>query len=664
MPKQNKNFPGSNNFPGSRRPPIQRDEAEDTPTGRRGRVRRGRFSAKSGQPGQSGNSGKGRDDRSASGPGGHGSRGKQGGRFGARRGAPLEAEDREINDSDLRFSDLLMQLAKREAPDLVQGHNHPEPLARLPYEQELELKNRAFQEFWTARGLPDKPNKVLPSPRPRGYRTTTKRRVVFLKGQYELTFMTESSSAANPRAGKESLVEPKEHKAIYAFLLAKLNTPAYANLASALNYLIIRGDYERFTVLFNVHRLNAEVVRKAKMMGDHLKALETKVVSAFMFYDPSKSEFYFEARNPEGPWKIKKIFGPDDIHLKVLQRTYAFHPTSFCQVNASILPLFLEKADQLLKPKPEYRLLDLYSGFGFFTLHLGPNYGEAFGVDLGLSSIESGQKMASADPAAHCRFKAGRIVVKTLDKLLPPATGDKPEALLLDPPRQGTEPGVIRALAARNPARVLHIFCDLDTLPKEVNQWRKSGFMVSKVVPLDMFPGTDNLEVMVLFIPDRYGILNRIDKSRASLSEAGQVDALMNADEGLDFSEDGDESAPRVAAKRKPQAFDRSRPETEKQRAEKFAKSRISKRGDAPAQSEAPSRLFRPGKDRFRPGADHGPKPAGRFGGNRGDKPAGRRGDRAMLPDDLPSGRPPRPGRSPGPGRTERRDRKPRGRKF
>jgi hypothetical protein len=52
----------------------------------------------------------------------------------------------------------------------------------------------------------------------------------------------------------------------------------------------------------------------------------------------------------------------------------------------------------------------------------------------------------------------------------------------------------------------------METLPREVNLWRKSGYMVSKVVPMDMFPGTDNLEVLVLFIPDRYGILNRVDK--------------------------------------------------------------------------------------------------------------------------------------------------------
>jgi tRNA/tmRNA/rRNA uracil-C5-methylase (TrmA/RlmC/RlmD family) len=498
MPRSNRS-----QFPGARRPPanLEPDDSAES-HGRRGRRRPGGYDRRPGKGWRE--SGKPQDR------------------------VPAQAED----GKEIRFADLLMQLARRAKPELVQGGNHPEPLSRLDYELELDLKNKALQEFWTARGLPDKPNRILPSPRPRGYRTTTKRRVIQHKGRFELSFMTESSAAASPKAGAESLVEPREHKAIYAFILSKLNTPAYSGLAHALNYLIIRGGYSEFTVLFNVHRLNADVVRKAKLLGDHFKELETKVASAFMFFDPSRSEFYFEARNPEGPWKIKKIFGPDEMRLKVLDRTYAFHPTSFCQVNASILPTFLEKADQLLKPKPEYRLLDLYSGFGFFTLHLGPRYGEALGVDLGHASIESAQRMAAAAPGSHCRFRSGRIQAKNLEKLLPPATADKPEALLLDPPRQGTEPGVIRALAARNPARILHIFCDMDTLPKEVNQWRKAGFMVSKAVPLDMFPGTEHLEVMVLFIPDRYGILNRIDKAKAETRPQGDDDVLLQ-DEGF-----------------------------------------------------------------------------------------------------------------------------------
>src|SRR5690606_6621647 len=420
-----------------------------------------------------------------------------------------------VGGSEARFSDLLMQAARKAAPDMVEHPKHPEPLARLDYALELELKNKALQDFWIARGLPDKPNKILPSPRPRHYRTTSKRRIVHVKGRFEFTNLSSSQDVRAAKAAADSRVEPLEHKAIYSLILAKLNTSAYAQLAHALNYVIIRGDYARFTVLLNVHKLSGDVVRKAKLLSGHLQEMDSpKVGAAFVFYDPSRSEFYLEARNAEGPWKMKKLFGPDDMHLQVLDRTYTFHPTAFCQVNASILPLFLEKSVQLLKPKPEYRLLDLYSGFGFFTLHLGPSYGEAHGVDFGSGSIDSAQRMAKADPGSRCTFRSGRIQVKTLGKLLPPASPDRPEAILLDPPRQGTEPGVIRALASRAPARILHIFCDLDTLPKEVNQWRKCGYMVSKVLPLDMFPGTDNLEVMVLFIPDRYGILNRIDKGQ------------------------------------------------------------------------------------------------------------------------------------------------------
>ncbi len=401
----------------------------------------------------------------------------------------------------IRFSDTLDKLARQKAPDLVQGDRHPEPLARFDYNLELDLKNQALQEFWKAHGLPSKPDLILPSPRPRHYRTTSKRRVVMEKGRFALSFLTESNAAANPKAAKESLVDPKEHTLIYQFILSKLNTPAYTLFARALNFVIIRGDYSHFTVLFNVHRLNGEVVRKAKLLGEHLRTKDPKAVSAFLFFDPSRSDFYFEARTYEGPWKLKNIFGPDDIRLKVLDRTYAFHPTAFCQVNASILPTFLEKAHSLLEPKSEQRLVDLYSGFGFFTLHLGHAYKEALGVDLGIVSIDSAQKMAAADPKARCRFRSGRIQVQHLDKLLPPPLSENREVLLLDPPRQGTEPGVIRALAERKSARILHIFCDLDTLPKEVKEWGECGFKVSKVVPLDMFPGTNNLEVMVLLIP-------------------------------------------------------------------------------------------------------------------------------------------------------------------
>ena len=77
------------------------------------------------------------------------------------------------------------------------------------------------------------------------------------------------------------------------------------------------------------------------------------------------------------------------------------------------------------------------------------------------------------------------------------------EAVLLDPPRQGPQPGVISALSRRRPGKVLHVFCSVDQIPAALKEWQRSGYQVRRIVPLDMFPGSINLEVLVLLTPKR-----------------------------------------------------------------------------------------------------------------------------------------------------------------
>jgi tRNA/tmRNA/rRNA uracil-C5-methylase (TrmA/RlmC/RlmD family) len=84
------------------------------------------------------------------------------------------------------------------------------------------------------------------------------------------------------------------------------------------------------------------------------------------------------------------------------------------------------------------------------------------------------------------------------DRVRPPRV---PEVVLLDPPRQGTEPGVTPAIAARAPLRIVHLCCGTDEIPREVAAWFKAGYQVQRVVPLDLFAGTANLETMLLLTP-------------------------------------------------------------------------------------------------------------------------------------------------------------------
>ena len=71
------------------------------------------------------------------------------------------------------------------------------------------------------------------------------------------------------------------------------------------------------------------------------------------------------------------------------------------------------------------------------------------------------------------------------------------ETIVLDPPRNGTERGVLAAVASRRPRRVVHVFCSVDDIPNALRQWKVGGYIPVRVAPLDMFAGTPNLEVFV-----------------------------------------------------------------------------------------------------------------------------------------------------------------------
>ncbi|MFQ3599186.1 MAG: methyltransferase domain-containing protein, partial [Chloroherpetonaceae bacterium] len=294
----------------------------------------------------------------------------------------------------------------------------------------------------------------------------------------------------------ESVLEPESHKKIYAVVSEKLNLPAYSTLARHLHFVIVRGSYLEPSVIFNVDMMNGEIVRKLKLLAESLKSLQ--VVSAYVFQDATRSNYTFEQKRPEVQVPFKRLYGAERLFLKILDKKFSYHPTAFSQVNQSLLPAMLQSAEEMLAPHGK-RLLDLYCGYGMFGLSLATHYAEVIGIDAEGVSIQSARENAPFFKHATLNFLSRRITVDALKRSLPKAIAD--EVVLLDPPRQGTEKGVIEYLAERKPVRVLHIFCGVDEIAREVKAWERCGYRVARVLPLDMFAGTPNLETMVLLKP-------------------------------------------------------------------------------------------------------------------------------------------------------------------
>ena len=362
-------------------------------------------------------------------------------------------------------------------------------IAILDYKDELAVKNKAFALFCEKNGLPS-PEEVIASPLPRNYRTTTKRRAIFENGEFSLAFGEDDCSEyAEP-------LEPEEHLAIYKLVEGYLKKPDFKALAEAMNWLIIRGSYKRRTVIFNVREMNASVVRKLKLMGEHLTASELGVFSAHVYFDPTCSDYYLEARRPTNALAFKTLYGPKDLSLDLGDIRLKYPVTGFSQINESQIPNLLSKAKELLQPNAEEHMLDLYCGYGLFSLGIGKNAKSTFGVEWEGPSIEYAKNSARFLKRMNAKFLAGKIDAEFVEKKIPKFR--EPEVILLDPPRKGVEQGVISALAKRNPKRVLHVFCGTDEIPRSVNQWRMAHYQVSKIQPLDLFPGTPHLETAVL----------------------------------------------------------------------------------------------------------------------------------------------------------------------
>jgi tRNA/tmRNA/rRNA uracil-C5-methylase (TrmA/RlmC/RlmD family) len=399
--------------------------------------------------------------------------------------------------SEILFKSLRPDESNRTTSDI-------EPLASVPYSLESVAKNEALHEFWKKNRLYGSPGIILPSPKPRHYRTTTKRRIFFSHGKFRLRFSHYKDE--DPQATMLcSELEPKEHSTIYRFLLEKINTPGFSVAAKHLTYFIIRGTYTEFSVIFNVHQVNGQIVRNVKALAENLRSLDVNIVSSFIFFDPTRSDYYLDHKQNGSAWKFKNLFGPDTLKLRAGDLTYLLDPLSFSQINQSMLPALLDRMTELSKPDPHGRFIDLYCGYGLFANYIGRRFGEVYAVDSDTASIKRGDDTACYMAKkkllkARIHFRAGGINPSSLEALLPMA-GGKSETILLDPPRQGPGKGVIPFCGQRMAGRIIHLFCAVDRIPEDLQQWRESGYRITDVVAFDMFPGTPNLEVAVVLEP-------------------------------------------------------------------------------------------------------------------------------------------------------------------
>ncbi|MET4076909.1 TRAM domain-containing protein [Janibacter sp. UYMM211] len=217
---------------------------------------------------------------------------------------------------------------------------------------------------------------------------------------------------------------------------------------------------------------------------------------------------------PQG--RAQRITLTERVATPTGEREMSVDARGFWQVHADAPRAFVEAVLEAAQVQPGERVLDLYSGVGLLSLPLA----EATGPEGQLLAVES-------DPLAldhlaenlaeqrHAVVVPGRVDdllgvprqgrrrgqrggrAPARSQLLPPSA----DVVVLDPPRTGAGRGVVEALLAMRPRRLVYVACDPAALGRDTATLRAGGYELDALRSLDAFPMTHHVECVATFVP-------------------------------------------------------------------------------------------------------------------------------------------------------------------
>ena len=189
------------------------------------------------------------------------------------------------------------------------------------------------------------------------------------------------------------------------------------------------------------------------------------------------------------------LWGSDTLRDTLCGAEFDLSPLSFYQVNPAQAERLYEKAIEFAAPEGRECVLDLYCGAGTISLCLARKAKKVIGAEIVPAAVENARANAERNGLHNVEFlcaDAGHAASELARR------GERPDAVVVDPPRKGLSPEVIDAIVAMAPARVVYVSCDVATQARDLKRFAELGYRAVEAVAVDMFPRTHHIETVVL----------------------------------------------------------------------------------------------------------------------------------------------------------------------
>jgi len=225
---------------------------------------------------------------------------------------------------------------------------------------------------------------------------------------------------------------------------------------------------------------NAKLLLTATFAGfpsriaEHAETIRGVVPEAasILFHDPSHDRM--------------ELFGPGFLETEAAGTKYRVGHFSFFQVNRFLVD---DLVHTVCDTENGRLALDLFAGVGLFSIPLAKNFERVI-------SVES-NPAATRDLEINMRGLSS-ITVRTADvERFLERNKERPELVILDPPRDGLAPEAAQRLGRLQAARITYVSCEPPTLARDLAVLVQAGYELAEVHLFDLFPQTFHMETVV-----------------------------------------------------------------------------------------------------------------------------------------------------------------------
>lgn len=219
----------------------------------------------------------------------------------------------------------------------------------------------------------------------------------------------------------------------------------------------------------------------------------------FQKHYPSVHSFYI-AQNQKlndslDQVEMSLLFGQTALKETLLDLTFNISPQSFFQVNYHQTINLYKTILSWASLTGNEIIYDLYCGTGTISLVLAQYAKHVVGIEYVQAAVEDAYNNARQNQINNVYFLAGDVN-KLLNNALINKFG-KPNIIILDPPRSGVHPDVIKKILNIQPSSIIYVSCNAATQARDVAMLN-NYYYIEKSQPFDMFPQTSHVENLLL----------------------------------------------------------------------------------------------------------------------------------------------------------------------